>query len=104
MKHLYSVWRIPDNTNPRAKYLCQYHVTKHHRATLSEEQFYTIQYYRSRNWFRCDCPGFVNWHHCRHQQITEVFIKRRRIGSGALYDYEAQRWSNEFVAVPVAEH
>jgi len=96
--HLYSVWKIPPNPNPRARYKDQYHITKHHRATLIEEEHYTVKAYPKNNWYKCECPGFVNWGYCRHQKIVEIFVTKNKVGSGALYDFDNERFSNEFIS------
>jgi hypothetical protein len=102
-QHLYSVWSIPDDTNPRVRYKKQFHITKHNRIALTEEEHYVVKFYERNNWYRCECPGFVNWGKCRHQEITEIFIRERKVGTGSLYDYDNARWSNEFISISDSE-
>lgn len=101
--HLYSVWNLPNEPLKRG-YTAAYCVTKHDRITQREEdEHYIVRLYSRNNYYRCDCPGFVNWGHCRHQAIVEAFIDDRKVGSGQLYDHENKRWSNYFVDAPAEE-
>jgi hypothetical protein len=101
-EHLYSVWPLPNEPLKRG-YTAAYHIAKYDRIMMIEQDHYTVKLYSRNNWYRCDCPGFVNWGKCRHQAIVEAFIKERKVGSGQLYDYDNQRWSNYFTNVPEEE-
>jgi hypothetical protein len=87
-------------------YTAAFHVTKHEKDTLyeSESEPYTVEQYSRNNWYRCSCPGFVNYHHCKHQSIVNEFVQQGKVGTGSLYDYDSKRWSNQFVDVPEEEY
>lgn len=98
--HLYSVWCLP-NEDLKKGYTAAFHVAKYNRSTLIEEkESYTVKLYSRNNWYRCDCPGFVNHGHCRHQAIVQIFVKADKVGEGSLFDFDSNRWSNQFVEVP----
>lgn len=102
--HLYSVWNLPSEPLKRG-YIAAYCVTKHDRITFREEDdHYIVKLYSRNNWYRCDCPGFVNYKYCRHQAIVEAFIDDKKVGTGQLFDYDNRRWSNYFVEVPIEEN
>ena len=99
-QHLYSVWNLPNYPLKRG-YTAAYCVTKHDRVTFREEdEHYAVQFYPKNDYYRCECVGFVNWKKCRHQEIVEVFVDDRKVGSGQLYDYDSKRWSNYYTDVP----
>jgi hypothetical protein len=102
-KHLYSVWNLP-NEPLRRGYTGAYHVAKYDRDNLFEEgDAYVVKLFGRNNWYNCSCPGFAHWNKCRHQKIVKVFVDKKKVGSGQLYDYDNERWSNRFVDVPEEE-
>ena len=94
--YVYSVWKIPQSPHPKTRYTVKFHIVKYHRVHLIEQQYYTMEYNPKSKHYRCDCPGFTNFHHCRHQEIVERFIVTGKINTGALYDYDKKTFSNEF--------
>jgi hypothetical protein len=95
-EHLYSVFNCNDGVRGE-----RYHVTKHTKAIPDkEEEFYLVKYYPPRDFYNCGCEGFKRYHYCRHQKITKLFKEQSKVGSGQLYDYDNDRWSNYFVALP----
>lgn len=100
---LYSVWNLPNEPLKRG-YTAAYCVTKHDKITLREDDtHYVVKLYHRNSYYRCDCPGFVNWGKCRHQPIVTIFVDDGKVGTGSLYDYDNGRWSNFFVEVPAEE-
>jgi hypothetical protein len=101
---LYTVYNSSEPLPPRSRASARFHCAKHEpNLPEIEAQHYEILYYKRNNHFRCNCPGYVNYGYCRHQEITKLFAKEKKINTGRLYDFDKQRWTNYTVYVPPAE-